>query len=337
MATTTTNYGFVKPSVNDATDADLWGGELNENFDSLDALIKTATDSPIVALTANTTIDGTYRNKVITGDATSAAFTVTLLPAATAGSGFKIFLKKIDASTNAVTIAANGAETIDGVNTAVLSLQYAEYQLVSDGTNWLKLTPVIVQKMISYNVQVFTSSGTYTPTAGMASVEVELKAPGGAGASTTAGNSSGSGGGEGGYCKKTLTAATVGSSQAVTIGSTTSFGSILSATAGQTGSVVTNGGTPTIGGAGGTASGGDINVTGEAGGWCNSGNAYVGGKGGGAQGGVAPIVLAAGASGSFSGSNGTGYGMGGGGAVGSSGTGGSGSGGLVYIKETILT
>jgi len=39
MPTFTTHYNFNKPLVNNATDADLWGGQLNTNFDSLDSLL----------------------------------------------------------------------------------------------------------------------------------------------------------------------------------------------------------------------------------------------------------------------------------------------------------
>ena len=84
MATTTTNYGFVLPAVNDPTDADLWGTELNGNFTNLDGLLNTATNSLTISLTSNTVIDATYRNKTILADATGGSFTITLLPAATA-------------------------------------------------------------------------------------------------------------------------------------------------------------------------------------------------------------------------------------------------------------
>lgn len=36
MATTTSNYSFILPAVNDPTDQDLWGGYLNENFTAID-------------------------------------------------------------------------------------------------------------------------------------------------------------------------------------------------------------------------------------------------------------------------------------------------------------
>jgi hypothetical protein len=36
MPNSTTNYSFNLPLVNNATDADLWGGQLNSNWTSLD-------------------------------------------------------------------------------------------------------------------------------------------------------------------------------------------------------------------------------------------------------------------------------------------------------------
>lgn len=44
MPTLTPNYSFNLPLVNDPIDADLWGGELNANFSSLDTLLKTISD-----------------------------------------------------------------------------------------------------------------------------------------------------------------------------------------------------------------------------------------------------------------------------------------------------
>lgn len=75
----------------------------------------------------------------------------------------------------------------------------------------------------SINVQKFTSSGTYTPTSGMKYCVVEVQAAGGGGGgSTTSGLatvSAGAGGGGGGYTRQVLSAATIGASKTVTIGS----------------------------------------------------------------------------------------------------------------------
>lgn len=45
MPTSTTNYGWQKPNVNDPVDANLWGGYLNGNLDAQDTLIKTLSDN----------------------------------------------------------------------------------------------------------------------------------------------------------------------------------------------------------------------------------------------------------------------------------------------------
>jgi hypothetical protein len=104
--------------------------------------------------------------------------------------------------------------------------------------------------------QVFTTTGTYTPTTGMAWCQIEVVGGGGGGAGCPAsvGISSpvGGGGGAGGYARKIVSAATIGVSQAVTIGAggaggaaglnagnsgtTTSVGAIVSATGGVGGS-----------------------------------------------------------------------------------------------------
>lgn len=72
------------------------------------------------------------------------------------------------------------------------------------------------------NVQTFTSSGTYTPTPGMRSVIVEVQSGGGGGGGTatpSSGQDSISAGGQGGnFGMGRFTAATVGASQAITVG-----------------------------------------------------------------------------------------------------------------------
>ncbi len=140
----------------------------------------------------------------------------------------------------------------------------------------------------SITVQVFTSTGTYTPTSGMEFCTVEVQGGGGGGGGAAASGvgtlSVGAGGGGGGYARETLTAATIGASQTVTIGAagaggtagdnagttggTTSLGTLLTGTGGVGG---TGGGTAAIivarfGGVGGTGTGGDFNINGQPGG-----------------------------------------------------------------------
>ena len=87
----------------------------------------------VVTITGNTTLDAD--DTVVLCDASGGAFTVTL-PAAAANETKRYFIKKIDSTSNAVTIDANGSETIDGQTTQVITIQYNSPQIVSDGAQW---------------------------------------------------------------------------------------------------------------------------------------------------------------------------------------------------------
>ena len=136
-------------------------------------------------------------------------------------------------------------------------------------------------------IQIFTASGTYTPTSGMAKCIVQCLGGGGAGGGTpTSGGSSGAvggGGGGGGFSQSFVTSATIGASQAVTIGAggtgaagavggnggDTSVGSIVIGKGGTGGAVgvstAANTTFSTLGGAGGVAGTGDITFPGSVG------------------------------------------------------------------------
>lgn len=138
--------------------------------------------------------------------------------------------------------------------------------------------------------QVFTTTGTYTPTAGMLYCDIEVVGGGGGSGGIAATgatqNSCSAGGGGGGYARGIFSAATIGASKSVTIGAggtagtagnntggtggTTSVGVLISATGGLGG-----GGGPAVssgsyfcshGGVGGAGSGGDYQTNGGAGG-----------------------------------------------------------------------
>lgn len=72
---------------------------------------------------------------VILANAAGGAFSVTLPPVASS-SGKRLVIKKIDSSGNAVTVQANAAEIIDGVNTQVISAQYTTIAVICDGSAW---------------------------------------------------------------------------------------------------------------------------------------------------------------------------------------------------------
>ena len=144
-------------------------------------------------------------------------------------------------------------------------------------------------------MQVFTITGTYTPTANMKYCIIEVVGGGGgggaAGSIAVAGSSAcGGGGGAGGYSRGVFNAATIGASKAVTVGTggaggvagvgngatggTTSVGALLQATGG---SGAFHGSTTIIfcsvfGGSGGVATGGSVNMNGQSGTACFAGN-----------------------------------------------------------------
>jgi hypothetical protein len=206
-------------------------------------------------------------------------------------------------------------------------------------------------------VQVFTGSGTYTPTTGMKYCVMEAVGGGGGGGgtATSAGSAAGGGGGGGSYAKKVSTAATVGASQTVTIGAAgtagtagnnaggnggdTSVGSICVGKGGTGGGGNAGAAAQSLGGAGGVAGTGDLTVVGGRG--KNGGGAGIttvlvpSGEGGSSlfgQGAVAAQVSSSGNapdSGTYGGGGSGGSCYNGGGAV----AGGAGAPGLVVITE----
>lgn len=173
----------------------------------------------------------------------------------------------------------------------------------------------IVGRLI--NTQVFTASGTYTPTTGTKKIRVTLTG-GGGGASGCQGTNtsqtvSGAGGGAGGTAISTITS--LSSSYTVTIGAggSGSSGSASGTAGGNStfGALIAGGGGAgtAAGGAGGAASGGSINIVGGMGSdgqavsfvfAGNGGASYWGGGGrAGALGGVAAIAYGAGGGGAY--------------------------------------
>ncbi|HHL4514832.1 TPA: glycine-rich domain-containing protein [Escherichia coli] len=196
------------------------------------------------------------------------------------------------------------------------------------------------------NTQVFTSSGTYTPTPGTKRIRVTITGGGGGGGGCQAISNNetffGAGGGAGGTIISIITPTQ--NSYPVTIGAGGAGG--VSATNGTSGgnsvfaSLIAPGGagggkvgvTNTNGGNGGVPSTGDIRITGGCGGDGQSGNIGVSGEGGTSYWG------GGGRAGAGGGVIGKAYGSGGGGAYdagysGTSMTGGKGASGICIIEE----
>lgn len=118
-------------------------------------------------------------------------------------------------------------------------------------------------------MQVFTSSGTYTPATGMKYCVVIATGSGGGGGGADGTNpsaSAGGGGGAGGTVISVLTAAQIGASKAVTIGAAGTAGADTGGDGGTGGSVVLAGLLTALGGAGGTGAATTSNAEGGSGG-----------------------------------------------------------------------
>ena len=96
----------------------------------------TATVDPIIVSTTTTyTAAQTSGIVVLLCNSTSGAITINLPTAVLNKAIFTV--KKIDSSTNTVTIDASGAETIDGSTTIPIAVCYTAITFVSDGSNWM--------------------------------------------------------------------------------------------------------------------------------------------------------------------------------------------------------
>jgi hypothetical protein len=256
-----------------------------------------------------------------------------------------------------------GGTTATGVlQNVTTGLSTAGYVLTSNGSSALPSFQAPGGGGAVVTKQVFTASGTYTPSANMKYCIVELVGGGGGGGGTANAVSNqcvGGGGGSGGYAMSLFTAAQIGASKAVTIGGA---GTAESSSGGAGGT----GGTSSFGTlivcVGGTGGGGggdifvwDISEGGNGGGVTTVGNVYTSGgqygrngfsafhstpgseyiiKGG--TGGSSQLGMGGTGPGAVNGRTGVGYGSGGGGAGTINGvgrTGGAGRAGICIILE----
>lgn len=290
----------------------------------------------------------------ITGAATGG--TVALV-ATDSGSNTNVTLNAKGSGTIGIGSVSTGAVTITPALTLSAALTYGGVTLsnsvVGTGSMVLATAPTGFIKVVK--VQKFTASGTYTPSTGIIYAIIECVG-GGAGGGGVTGTAAqfyvAGGGGSGSYSRAYASAAAIGASQTVTIGaagaggsagsnagsvgSDTSVGSICIGKGGSGGnfsSAIQNG----IGGAGGVAGTGDFTPTGApgAGGFYNAVSATIGtpaGLGGSSifgGGATATTSHAAGVAASN-------YGSGGSGASSDNGSnfaGGNGSAGVVVVTE----
>jgi len=94
-----------------------------------------AAGGPISISTKTSNYTLMLSDNFILANCTSGVVTLTL-PSAASATGRIFYLKKIDSSVNDMIIQANGSELIDNMNSISVGVQFEEYSMVSDGSQW---------------------------------------------------------------------------------------------------------------------------------------------------------------------------------------------------------
>jgi len=145
--------------------------------------------TPSLTLKGNTVTVGTTglgsSNEVVFADAVGGNITLNL-PAASSNAGRRYYIKKIDSSSNSVTVDGNASETIDGATTVSTTTQYSGWTILCDGSNWSVVAIPILGASIAFNDLDFTGSSlssiinnavtdlsTYATTSGTGTVAIK--------------------------------------------------------------------------------------------------------------------------------------------------------------------
>ena len=116
------------------------------------------------AKTSSYSIVLTDQNSLIRGDASSGAITFTLPLGSAVFSGYEVTIMKSDSSSNDLTIDGNGAETINGASTSVISTQYVSRKFRWEGSEWKiisaseLITAALLSLVIGTNTQAWDAA-----------------------------------------------------------------------------------------------------------------------------------------------------------------------------------
>lgn len=135
--------GSYKLIIKDSGGSTLYTFDDFNEYDQLDWGGLTATIADLNSTATNTitrtgtsSITAAERGKTILANSAGGNVTLNLLDAAVAGNKFIVRVKKIDNSTNYVTINPAASQTLDGLTTYIL-LNYLDSMIIqSDGSNW---------------------------------------------------------------------------------------------------------------------------------------------------------------------------------------------------------
>ncbi|CAB4134863.1 hypothetical protein UFOVP275_26 [uncultured Caudovirales phage] len=150
-----TAYAFT---AGDSFELRMTAGSLAGELDRLDA----AAFLDVKNKTANYTIVEADVCSLVRFDTTSGNLTATLPLISTLTGSFEIQIQKNTADLNTLTVARSGSDTINGLNSYILSAQYQSVWIVADiiANTWSVLTSASASNRV---IDSFTANGTTGP------------------------------------------------------------------------------------------------------------------------------------------------------------------------------
>jgi hypothetical protein len=110
-------------------------GQVLKVSSGLPAWGPSSSNSNFATSTQTTSYTVTSSDTVVFADATSGNVTITL-PAASGVAGYRFYIKRIDNSSHTVTIGRTSSDTIDGLTSLTLDMQYTALAVISNGSAW---------------------------------------------------------------------------------------------------------------------------------------------------------------------------------------------------------